>query len=451
MDEIELWHGIGRPVLLSTGTVTESAAFSEALSDRGVPHRVLNAKNPASEDDVVADAGRFGAVTVSTGMAARGTDVVVEHDVDTSILETSVRVARRKLSEGGSIAFSCVSDDEARLLLDSLDAVEDADVRWMKSPDGILVYAGPMEPDEVEETHVAFGLGMMVMIASMPASARVERQIRGRTARQGRFGASMLAVYLNDPVLAFSRHQNRLMRLKRPGTTYVQGREVDRILREVQAHSESQRQAAARAGSEFTIVIESECRAHYAMREDLLTSGRTSAWTDALISNWITRVTIELDDVHRDYVSRIELVTGNLADRYGVAIDAPTELTPSEFRDVLTDVVGRSVAGHRDRLGPKRLGFAVSRHYLKIMDDLWPDRLSELHDLALSAAMGSTSRQAAVALFVEQVEATRGDLSARADDLMVEEFLTDERVDSDDYIDDNRVEELPIELLALLT
>ena len=449
--EIELWHGIGRPVLLSAGTVTESAAFSQALSERGVPHRVLNARNPSLENEVVAGAGRFGAVTVSTGMAARGTDVIVEPDVDARILEASANLARAKLSQGLSVAFGCASDGEAKLLLEALDTVEDANARLLKSSDGLHVCAGPRESGGNGNTRVEFGLGMIVIIASMPASERVERQIRGRTARQGRFGASMLAVYLNDPVLAFCRQQHGLMRLKEPGAMCVRGPAIDRLLREVQADSESRRRAAARAGSDFAAVIEAECRAHYAEREDLLASGRTSAWIDALISNWVVRATSDLDDVRRNYASRVESVLVDLADRYGIAIDAPAELAPSEIRGALAGIVERGLTRHRDRLGPKRLGVAVSRQYLEVIDDLWPGRLSELHDVALSSALGSTSRQAAVATFVEQVEASRSDLWARADDLLVNELLTGEHVDSDSDIDDNRVERLPIALSALLT
>ena len=98
-DEVVRWNRVGRPVLLSVGSVRDSEAFSAALRTRGVAHRVLNASNPERERDIVARAGEFGAVTVATGMAGRGTDIIVSDDVDRRVAENpapAIRAWRRR-------------------------------------------------------------------------------------------------------------------------------------------------------------------------------------------------------------------------------------------------------------------------------------------------------------------------------------------------------------------
>ena len=215
LDEVARWREVGRPVLIAFGSVRESSEFSDALERRGVAHRLLNASNPFQEWEIVARAGEFGAVTVSTGMAGRGTDIIVAEDVD-------IRIA-----EG---------------LGESAERIEDS-------------------------------LGLLVIIASLPASRRVERQLRGRAARQGRPGASAMMVYVNDPVLAFTRQQTALFRMREPGDAYVQGRQVERLLRQAQSEAESRGHAVLEASAEFAAVIEAESRAHYAYREAVMDSG----------------------------------------------------------------------------------------------------------------------------------------------------------------------------------
>ena len=79
-DEVAHWHRVGRPLLIAFGSVRESSEFSDALERQGIPHRLLNASNPSQESDIVERAGEHGAVTVSTGMAGRGTDIILTKD-----------------------------------------------------------------------------------------------------------------------------------------------------------------------------------------------------------------------------------------------------------------------------------------------------------------------------------------------------------------------------------
>ena len=229
-EEVAKWHRVGRPVLLSVGSVSDSSMFSDELTSRGVSHRVLSASNPFHETEIVAGAGRFGAVTVSTGMAGRGTDIVVGRETDSRTVSAFVDEAARRIRRGQRLIFRSDSPEQASILEAAMAEAADADT----SRAGTQVVVKRRGWQSETTVRLDFGLGLIVVIASLPASVRVERQIRGRTARQGSFGATKTMARVNDPVIAFSRQQSALMDLKRPAATHARGAEVERLLRQIQ-------------------------------------------------------------------------------------------------------------------------------------------------------------------------------------------------------------------------
>ena len=389
-DEVRRWNALGRPTLVAAGTVAESDAVSAALSERGIEHRLLNATNPESESEIVASAGEFGAVTVSTGMAGRGTDIIVAPEVDAKI---AARIGDAERSQS---------------------------------------------------------LGLFVLIASLPRSARVERQLRGRTGRQGGFGASKMMVYANDPALAFSRRQGDLLALRRDGAASASGAQVRRILSAAQADGETQSAAAARGMAEFEAAIESECRAHYAARRALMDSRQPARLVERMASDWVARRTAELDDLRGDYATRFAIVSDGLWHSCGIDVGVSEDATPAQARRALTDALMRRLSIHRDRLGSKRLALGAADATLRAADDLWPERLASMQDMALSVALGGLGRRSAVGDLAERIRESRAAYWQDAEDGAMREMLAGTDVADFSAIGDNHIETLPNELAALL-
>ena len=158
-DEVSHWHRMGRPLLLTVGTVRQSAEISDELRRRGVEHRVLNAGNPTREAEIVAAAGEPGAVTVSTAMAGRGTDIIVGPEVDEQIVSACVETARRSVSRGDAVVFRCASDEEAEILAGAFEYVAEVKVRRLGSGTDIEVRGKDVSDDALTEV-VQFGLGL---------------------------------------------------------------------------------------------------------------------------------------------------------------------------------------------------------------------------------------------------------------------------------------------------
>ena len=462
VEEAEKWRLIGRPVLLTVANPRESAEMSRALTERGIPHRALDAANAGDETGVVESAGRFGAVTVAAGMAGRGTDIIPAPDANARVIAACADLAR---AERGDTVFRCATRGEALALAAGLRGRLGFIARDSRL---VSVDISPLGKDGEAEVivrghensargaasvrRVEFGLGLIVVMASVPASARVERQIRGRAARQGEFGASKMILRVNDPAIAFSRHQRRLMDVKPPDADFASGAEVARVLRRVQDEAEAAHRAAASAAAEFAAVIESESRAHRAAREEMMDGRMTFARLDDLIAAWAERATDGLNDVRTDYETRFDRVEDALRDGWGIDAAPLYGESPAAVRRALRDAAARRALALRDDAGARRFGRLLAESRLEIADAFFPARLAELQDAALSAMIGTLLLRDAAAHLAEQSRASRAAFWDAVDDALMRELLSADGVDSAPLATDSRadVERLPPELSALL-
>ena len=180
--EIVELHKKGQPVLVGTITVEKSEEISKLLIRHGVKHNVLNAKNHAREADIVAQAGRLGAVTIATNMAGRGTDILLGGNPEF--------LAKRKLREEG------VSDEIIELATSFISDIpeEAAKVREHYRE----IYSALKEQTDAEKIKVVEAGGLHILGTERHESRRIDNQLRGRSGRQGDAGSSVFYISLED-------------------------------------------------------------------------------------------------------------------------------------------------------------------------------------------------------------------------------------------------------------
>lgn len=182
VEEIAERHKNGQPVLVGTITVEKSEEISKLLIAKGIRHNVLNAKNHAREADIVAQAGRFGAVTIATNMAGRGTDILLGGNPEF--------MAKRKLREEGvseeniELATSFISD-----IPDDIKAIRE---RYRE------IYTKFKELTDAEKEKVVAAGGLHILGTERHESRRIDNQLRGRSGRQGDPGSSVFFISLED-------------------------------------------------------------------------------------------------------------------------------------------------------------------------------------------------------------------------------------------------------------
>jgi len=180
--EIILRHKKGQPVLVGTVTVEKSEEISKLLVRNGIKHNVLNAKNHAREADIVAQAGRLGAVTIATNMAGRGTDILLGGNPEF--------LAKRKLREEG------VKEDVIELATSFITNIPE-DVKAVRDHYNEIYQNLKAQTDE-EKIKVVEAGGLHILGTERHESRRIDNQLRGRSGRQGDAGSSIFFISLED-------------------------------------------------------------------------------------------------------------------------------------------------------------------------------------------------------------------------------------------------------------
>jgi preprotein translocase subunit SecA len=179
--EIEERHRKGQPILVGTVSVAKSEVVSSLLKKRGVPHNVLNAKHHQREAEIVAQAGRKGAVTISTNMAGRGTDIVLGGNPE--------MMARHEVGPEPDAPME--GEDEAAFEARKADREK----RLAELVERLKIQTGK-EHEEV----VALG-GLHIVGTERHESRRIDNQLRGRAGRQGDPGSSIFYLSLEDDLM----------------------------------------------------------------------------------------------------------------------------------------------------------------------------------------------------------------------------------------------------------
>ncbi len=186
VEEIIKRHESGQPILVGTSSVDKSEEIARLLKREGVKHNILNAKNHEREAEIVAQAGRFGAVTISTNMAGRGTDILLGGNPE--------YLAKKRLREEGAqhedieLATSMYITDVSEEILALRERYKKVYEIYKK------------ETDEEKEKVIAAG-GLCIIGTERHESRRIDNQLRGRAGRQGDIGMSIFYLSLEDDLV----------------------------------------------------------------------------------------------------------------------------------------------------------------------------------------------------------------------------------------------------------
>ncbi len=185
IEQVVECHAKGQPVLVGTVSIEKSELLSRLLKAKGVPHNVLNAKNHEREAEIVAQAGKKGAVTIATNMAGRGTDIVLGGNAP--------YLAKTKMRAEG---FT----DEQIAEADGDRETDNEDILAARARfEALLAEYQPAISAEAEEVRAAGGL--FIIGTERHESRRIDNQLRGRSGRQGDPGASRFFLSLEDDLL----------------------------------------------------------------------------------------------------------------------------------------------------------------------------------------------------------------------------------------------------------
>ncbi len=186
VEEIMRRHESGQPILVGTSSVDKSEEISRLLRKCGVKHNILNAKNHEREAEIVAQAGRFGAVTISTNMAGRGTDILLGGNAE--------YLAKKRLREEGA-EHEEIELATSMYLTDVSEEILALRERYKK------VYEIYKKQTDEEKQQVIAAGGLCIIGTERHESRRIDNQLRGRSGRQGDIGMSVFYLSLEDELV----------------------------------------------------------------------------------------------------------------------------------------------------------------------------------------------------------------------------------------------------------
>jgi len=344
----------GQPVLVGTTSIENSELLSQILDKEKLPHQVLNAKQHAREAEIVAQAGKPGAITIATNMAGRGTDIVLGGTIEPQVL---------RLREDETLAAD-VKDAQIKALRDD----------WQKRHDAV-VNAG----------------GLHIVGTERHESRRIDNQLRGRAGRQGDPGSSRFYLSLEDPLLRIfggERLSGIMTRLKMPEGEPIEHPIVNRSIEKAQHRVESRNFDIRKQLLEYDDVANDQRKVIYQQRNELLEATDIAETIENMIRG-------QVDEVVRHHVPAesveeqwdVKGLEAALASDYQLRADvsswlgADTDLGDDTLRDRIVDL---ALAQWREKA--EQAGVEVMRQFerslmLQTVDQHWREHLANLDHL----------------------------------------------------------------------
>ena len=257
VEEIKESHAKGQPVLVGTITVEKSEHLSELLKREGIPHEVLNAKYHAKEAEIVAQAGKYGAVTIATNMAGRGTDIMLGGNTEA--------LAKQELRKQG------ISEE---LIMDavSLNDTTDDQVLMIREHYKELYKKLDEKVKEDREKVIAAG-GLKIIGTERHESRRIDNQLRGRSGRQGDIGESRFYISFDDDLMKLfgsERIQMLADNLQMPEDMPIEMKMLTGTIERAQKNVESRNFAIRKHVLQFDDVMNQQRSIIYKQRNQVL-------------------------------------------------------------------------------------------------------------------------------------------------------------------------------------
>jgi preprotein translocase subunit SecA len=377
--EIKSLNDSGQPVLVGTISVEKSERLSGILKRMGVRHEVLNAKNHEREASIVAQAGRRSAVTVSTNMAGRGTDILLGGNPE---FMTKDECLKKKVAE--------------RLNVEDMKYVADAHFFYFSHHDQFYrvrldiwnqVYEGFKAQTDKEHDEVT-GIGGLVIVATeRHESRRIDNQLRGRAGRQGDPGSSRFFLSLQDDLLRIfggERMQNLMLRLGMEEDVPIESKLITRRIQKAQEAVEAQNFEARKHLLEYDDVNNKQRQAVYGLRRQLLEGIDQKERILEMVKGIIAQF-LEMRCPEGKHPDTWDLATlrNDVLSQFGAKLDLAemNTLAADELTDLIFERLQQKYQEKEDLVGPDVMRQTERIVMLQVIDNQWKDHLLSMDEL----------------------------------------------------------------------
>ena len=376
VDQVKACHEKGQPVLVGTISIEKSEILSKLLKREGIPHSVLNAKYHEMEAQIVAQAGKFGAVTIATNMAGRGTDIMLGGNAEF--------LAKNELRKQGV-------GDELLAEADSYAETHDEAILDIRARYAELLKKYKLEiADEADKVRQAGGL--FIIGTERHESRRIDNQLRGRSGRQGDPGESRFYLSLQDDLMRLfstDRVMGMMDTLGLDEDTPIDAKILSGAVENAQKTVESRNFQARKHVLEYDDVMNIQREVIYAQRqkvldgEDLKENIRTmlenvvSSTVSSALAQAGGKVTAESLSLLAAQFEGIYCAKGTLQARSGELLGKDTQQATEILLEIAQNTYNAKEAAYGDKL-MRELERVIM---LRVVDEYWMDNIDAMDDL----------------------------------------------------------------------
>ncbi len=373
--QIEECHAKGQPVLVGTISIEKSEKLSAMLKRAGIKHNVLNAKQHEKEAEIVAQAGQFGAVTIATNMAGRGTDIILGGNAE---FLAKADMKKRGMEEeviSEAVSYADTQDEEileARKVYRELYAKYDAEVK-----------------EKAEKVKEAGGL--YILGTERHESRRIDNQLRGRAGRQGDVGESRFFLSLEDDLMRLfggDRITAMMDTLKVEEDMPIEAKMLTKIIESSQKKVEGRNFAIRKNVLNYDDVMSAQREIIYSQREKVLSGEDIHEYTLKMISDMISETVDQYlidDNVHDDWnlAGLRDRFMGlfTVTDDFRYTTEELAMVTKDQIKEKLTTRALDFYKTKEEKIGSEVLRELERVILLKVVDIKWMAHIDDMEEL----------------------------------------------------------------------
>ena len=367
----------GQPVLVGTISIEKSEELSELLRKQGIKHVVLNAKHHDKEAEIVAQAGKLGAVTIATNMAGRGTDIMLGGNAE--------YMAKADLRKAGM--------DEA-LIVDAGGTAHTDDPEILAAREKYLeLYKKYKAITDAESVKVCDAGGLFIVGTERHESRRIDNQLRGRAGRQGDPGCSRFYLSLEDDIMRLfgsERIMNMMNSLGLDEDTPIEQKMLTNAIESAQKRVESRNFGTRKHVLEYDDVMNKQREVIYEQRKKVLSGENVKESIVKMIQDSIEKTVAETL-AHEQYAQTyhidalrekfVGLFLGKNDFRYTVEELNQQDLDRQDLTEILTKYAMDAYERKEQELGSELMRELERVILLRTVDEHWMDHIDAMHEL----------------------------------------------------------------------
>ena len=415
IQQIKDCHAKGQPVLVGTVSIEKNEYLSGLLAREGIQHNLLNAKNHEKEAEIVAQAGKFGAVTVATNMAGRGTDIMLGGNAE--------YLARADLVKAG-YSDEIIADATGYAETDNEEILAARKLFAEKMAQHKAVIA-----EEAEKVRAAGGL--FIIGTERHESRRIDNQLRGRAGRQGDPGETRFYISLEDDLMRLfggERIQNMMEKFDLDEDTPIENKMLTKAIENAQTTVESRNFQSRKSVLEYDDVMNKQREIIYQQRREVLDGKDLKDTILSMTRNAIAdHVAMAFGEAQAlDAAGCREMLRGLEGlyfpkDTFQFTEDDAADKTQQDFTDLFLEAAEKTYEAKEAEIGTPLMRELERVIMLRVVDEYWMDHIDAMDDLKQGIRLRAYAntdpviayKQESLTMFEEMVSAIQSETVRR--------------------------------------